>query len=249
MPNRGSNTRAQDLPPVVANACRAITALMVKLERTEEKASQYEEKASQYQRSIGQRINAIKNARPDDWETIVRDRCKLGRSRAYELMAIAAGTKTPEQVRADNAGRKREERKRQSVTSRTENNAGDPEASAEVMKNDTEPEAVRSGTDDDAARHWGPWAASRHDADLAEQLRLAEIKIAGLESEIAEFKLEVERLELINRLQREDFNAEKFELEAKISEQQAEISKLRAKVRKLEGKPAVLIEGTAMRIN
>jgi hypothetical protein len=145
-----------ELAPPIRDHVKAINALSAKLERAEAKVEQY-------QIAIGQHIKAIKLASPDDWKNIVKAECDLGHSRAYELMAIADGTKTVEQVRADNAGRKREERKRQSVTSRTENNAGDPEASAEAMKerpsapktapqSDDTAEAVRSGTDDSETR-------------------------------------------------------------------------------------------------
>jgi hypothetical protein len=78
----------------VAEHCRQINALATKLERAENKVEQY-------QVSIGQHIAAIKKAQPDDWQEIIKAQCNLGRSRAYELLAIADGTKTPAQVRAD----------------------------------------------------------------------------------------------------------------------------------------------------
>src|SRR5262249_50929948 len=80
-------------PAQVQHHVQAINALVTKLERAEEKIEQY-------QRSIGQHIKAVKAARPDDWEDIVKVECDLGRSRAYELMAIADGTKTVAEVRA-----------------------------------------------------------------------------------------------------------------------------------------------------
>ncbi len=55
----------------------------------------------------------------------------IGKSRTYELLAIAAGTKTVEQVRDQTNVRKIKHR--QSVRSGTDN-ADDPEASAEAMK-------------------------------------------------------------------------------------------------------------------
>jgi len=92
---------------------RAISALVTKLENAERKADEN-------QRSIGQHIAAMKKERPNDCETIVKAECNLGRRRAYELLTIADGTKTVEQVRAANTEGKRKERKRESVTSRTE---------------------------------------------------------------------------------------------------------------------------------
>src|SRR5262249_31948841 len=65
------------VPSAVAQHCRAINALVTKLEHAARKVDEY-------QRAIGQHIAAIKKARPDDWEDIVKAECKLGRSRAYE---------------------------------------------------------------------------------------------------------------------------------------------------------------------
>jgi hypothetical protein len=53
------------------------------------------------QRALGEHICAIRAADPSAWETVVKDRCGLSRSRAYELMAIADGIKTTEQTRRE----------------------------------------------------------------------------------------------------------------------------------------------------
>src|SRR5262249_12644978 len=74
---------------------RRINALVIKLERAEKDVDSY-------QRSIGQHIAAIKKARPDDWEKIVRDQCDLGRRSAYVYMAIADGRKSVDQHRSKN---------------------------------------------------------------------------------------------------------------------------------------------------
>ena len=76
----------------VTQRCHAINALVTKLEHAERKVDEY-------QRAIGQHIAAVKTARPDDWQKVVKTECKLGRSRAYELLAIADGTKTAAEVR------------------------------------------------------------------------------------------------------------------------------------------------------
>src|SRR5262245_66077999 len=60
----------------VAEHCHAINALVTKLEHAERKVDEY-------QRTIGQHIAAIKEARPKDWEEIVKAECNLGPSRAY----------------------------------------------------------------------------------------------------------------------------------------------------------------------
>jgi predicted RNase H-like nuclease (RuvC/YqgF family) len=85
------------------------------------------EKIEQYQIAIGQHITAIKAARPDDWLQIVETECGLGRSRAFELMAIADGRKTAAQTRAANTERKRKERSRESETSRIRSDIGELE--------------------------------------------------------------------------------------------------------------------------
>jgi hypothetical protein len=54
---------------------------------------------------IGRHILAIKAAEPNDWETLVKARCGISRSRAYELMAIADGVKTLEQTRRETNAR------------------------------------------------------------------------------------------------------------------------------------------------
>jgi hypothetical protein len=91
---------------------QSINALIERLRRAEIKVEQY-------QVSIGRHIAAIKTARPDDWEDVVKTECNLSRSRAYELMAIADGSKTIEQTRDQANARKIKHRK--SVRSGTDN--------------------------------------------------------------------------------------------------------------------------------
>jgi hypothetical protein len=68
----------------------------------------------------------VKDLWPDDWLDIVEQDCGLGRSRAYEVMAIADGRTSLKEIRSGNAQRQktlRERRKPESVTdgmSRTE---------------------------------------------------------------------------------------------------------------------------------
>src|SRR5215469_9191718 len=49
--------------------------------------------------AIGWHIIAIRAAEPRDWERVVRIRCGVSRSRAYEYIAIADGTKSAEKTR------------------------------------------------------------------------------------------------------------------------------------------------------
>jgi hypothetical protein len=105
----------------VAHHVEAIRALADKLAHAEAEVEQY-------QIAIGQHIRAIKEARPDDWEEIVRTECDLGRSRAYELLAISDGTKTAAQVRSETNARK--VKHRQSVRSGTDSDDQEPKLNA-----------------------------------------------------------------------------------------------------------------------
>jgi hypothetical protein len=87
----------------ITQCCRTINALVRKLAKAEDKVDQY-------QRSIGQHIAAIKAERPDDWLQVVESECALGRSRAYELLAIANGRKTTAQVAAASTERSKKHR-------------------------------------------------------------------------------------------------------------------------------------------
>jgi hypothetical protein len=79
------------VPAQVLTLTRRIKALI-------EKGDRAAEKAEQFYKSAGIHIKEIKE-QSEDWETIVRDKCGLGRSRAYELMAIADGKTTLEKLR------------------------------------------------------------------------------------------------------------------------------------------------------
>lgn len=61
--------------------------------------------------AIGQHIKAIKKEHPDRWQAIVREKCNVGRSRAFAYMQIADG-KPVEAMRAIEAVRKRKNRSR-----------------------------------------------------------------------------------------------------------------------------------------
>ena len=76
--------------------------------------------SGEVEEEIGRHILAIKTAEPDDWEAIVKSRCGLSRSRAYELMAIADGVKTTEQTRRETNTRKIKYRANQAVRSGTD---------------------------------------------------------------------------------------------------------------------------------
>jgi hypothetical protein len=113
-------------PPIPAEAltlARRVKALV-------EKGDRAAEKAEQFYKSAGLHIKEIKQKYSEHWEIIVRDRCGLGRSRAYELMAIADGRTTLERVRAGATERQKIRRAKSSVTSRT------PEPGSEEYERD-----------------------------------------------------------------------------------------------------------------
>jgi hypothetical protein len=62
-----------------------------------------EDKQEQYLVVIGQHIAAIKQEHPKNWQSIVEERCRIGRSRSYELIQIGTGKKTIERLRLEKA--------------------------------------------------------------------------------------------------------------------------------------------------
>jgi hypothetical protein len=80
-------------------ATSSVGTLVRRVKALIEKGDKAAEKAEQFYKSAGIHIKEIKQ-QSEDWETIVREQCNIGRSRAYELMAIADGRTTFEKVRA-----------------------------------------------------------------------------------------------------------------------------------------------------
>jgi hypothetical protein len=108
------------LDETTATICREIRTLIAKGDAAGE----------EFYREAGQQIKELKRLHPDRWLVMVREECGLGRSRAFELMAIADGRTTAEEVRSNHTQRKRISRKRQaeSGTSRTPEPAAMPVA-------------------------------------------------------------------------------------------------------------------------
>jgi hypothetical protein len=118
---------------------------------------------------IGRHILAIKAAEPNDWEAIVRARCSISRSRAYELMAIADGVKTTEQTRRETNARKIKYRANQAVRSGTDKK--------ELAATDTQIIELK-------VTHKRELADAR--AQLDEREEMHERQIARFENEIAQ---------------------------------------------------------------
>jgi len=100
-PTNGSTTGAASVDTHVA----AINILIPKLRQI----------TGELEQEIGTHILAIKAAEPNNWEAIVRAKCGISRSRAYELMGIADGTKTTEQTRHETNARQIRRRQKQAV--------------------------------------------------------------------------------------------------------------------------------------
>ncbi len=86
-----------------------------------EKGDKAADKAQQHYIAAGQHIASIKQMTPDQaaFLEIVKLRIGLGKSRTYELLQIADGTKTVEEVQAATNQRKIKHRKTPSVPERT----------------------------------------------------------------------------------------------------------------------------------
>lgn len=117
-----------------------------------------------------------------EWETKMKEKAGIHKSRASELMAIADGTKTAESVVADRRERQRKAKaiaKKKSSVDDGENNQ--PKSKPSKAQDKRELEAKQAHIAELEAAH-------EHDQDLAEQLQAA--KIVGLEGEIADLKRE-----------------------------------------------------------
>jgi uncharacterized protein with GYD domain len=85
------------------------------------KAEKYQSKAEEHFITAGQYLMTLKGNSPDQatFLQIVKEQIGLGKSRTYELLQIADGTKTGAEIQQANAERKAKERAKLSVTSRT----------------------------------------------------------------------------------------------------------------------------------
>src|SRR5262245_57148740 len=87
------------------------------------KGDKASEKAEQFYIAAGQHLRTLKAAHVEDggswaeWEELLKERVGIGKSRASELMQIADGRKTADDVRAITAKRTRKSRKRSPLRS------------------------------------------------------------------------------------------------------------------------------------
>jgi hypothetical protein len=100
--------------PDIGNTPAEIQRLAKEIRVLVEKGDHAKEKSRQFYLAAGLHLKTLKDcsASAAAWEKLVRNKCGLGRSRAYELLAIAGGRTTVEQVRANTNKRKTEHRAR-----------------------------------------------------------------------------------------------------------------------------------------
>jgi len=128
-----------------------------------DKGDKAKDKAEQHYIAAGQYLKQLKDGHSQaGFLKIVQEKIGIGKTRTYELLAIADGTKTVEQTRGETNVRK--VKHRQSVRSRTDN-AGQPSTSYAV--------AVVDPDDDDDAflDDRGHIAAIDQEADIACRIR------------------------------------------------------------------------------
>jgi hypothetical protein len=113
---------------------RAVKAHIAKGDKAKDKAEQHYIAAGQHLASL----KAEHTGSWGEWEVLVKERAGIGKSRASELMQIADGTKTVEQVRersTESSGASHAKaRALANAPLISGENASDPEASAERMK-------------------------------------------------------------------------------------------------------------------
>jgi hypothetical protein len=146
------------------------------------------EKAEQHYIAAGQHLATLKKDHAGnwpEWEALLKTKIGISTGRASELMQIADGRKTVEQVRSGKAESMK--RLRANVSSPRGEETSEP-------ANGTKPPKHKSTSQDqrelEAVRAYAAdlEAALEHDGDLAEKLREAEIRMAGMASEIEELK-------------------------------------------------------------
>jgi hypothetical protein len=142
-------------------------------------------------------IAALLKAEPSKSDRQVAETVKVDHKTVASVRAEheARGEIPHVETRIDSKGRKQSANKRSAKTKPT-GDAGDPEVSAGLkarlaaIKIDTKRSASQRELEAAQAHIVELEAAHEQDRDLAEQLRLAEIKIVGLENEIEELKVE-----------------------------------------------------------
>lgn len=156
--------------------------LIIKIKAHIAKGDKATEKADQHYISAGQYLAKLKGEHAGswaEWEALLKAKIGISTGRASELMQIADGRKTAEGVRAGKA----ESMKRLRASSpRGEENKSAPPPIQREPEAEHSPSLPTAHTEE-------PETAPEPDG-LAEKLRAAEFKIAGLKSEVEDLKTE-----------------------------------------------------------
>ena len=105
------------------------TQLVARIKAHIERGDKANDKAQQHYIAAGQHLQTLKANHAGnwaEWQELLKTKIGIGKSRASELMQIAGGSKTVDEVRAVTAGRTR--KSRESSPLRSGENAEDPEA-------------------------------------------------------------------------------------------------------------------------
>jgi hypothetical protein len=100
------------------------------------KGDQAKEKADQHYTAAGIHLKELRDGSPSKaaWEKLIKSRCGIGTSRAYELIAIADGRKTAEELRLGTAARVRKhaEKHRSRPLANGQNKAAEPPPASSI---------------------------------------------------------------------------------------------------------------------
>jgi hypothetical protein len=107
--------------PKTGDECQLIETIRAHIRQGDKYAAKAElnaEKRDQHYIAAGQHLKTLKATHGGnwaEWENLLKTKIGIGKSRASELMLIADGTKTVEEVRAEGAERKAKERAQKSL--------------------------------------------------------------------------------------------------------------------------------------
>jgi hypothetical protein len=115
-------TEVQDAPRSLVRSDDA-AGLCQKISICIEKAETAVKKAEQFYTTAAQHIRTLQEQFKQTWQLLLKEHCGFGRTRAFQILAIADGRASVEAIRDGNAERQRISRERmkqqESVTSRT----------------------------------------------------------------------------------------------------------------------------------
>jgi hypothetical protein len=110
---------------------KAIKVHIAKGDQAKERADQAGKKAEEHYKAAGIHLKALRDGSPSKaaWEELIKSKCGIGASRAYDLIAIADGRKTVADVRLGTAKRMRSLRSR---PSRDGQNKAEPASAIDI---------------------------------------------------------------------------------------------------------------------